>query len=159
MTVVLVALAILIVAFAIFSLGFYFTQEKYLFGPKKLAADHSFSFDDPFEERFITMKDGTRLNGLLFRTEDPKGVILYLHGSKNALDFWGYTASLYTKLGYDIFYFDYRGFGKSEGAIKSLEQLYGDVQTVYDEIKAKYGEDKITLIGFSLGTGLAAYLA
>ena len=33
------------------------------------------------------------------------------------------------------------------------------MQAVYDAMKLKYGEDRITIIGYSIGTGPAAYLA
>ena len=54
---------------------------------------------------------------------------------------------------------DYRGFGKSEGKINSQDQLFQDVQTVYDEMKKKYDESKIIVLGYSIGTGLATKIA
>jgi len=60
---------------------------------------------------------------------------------------------------YDLVIMDYRGFGKSTGQVESDEQLYADAQTVYDRVKASYAEDKIVLLGYSLGTGIVSYLA
>lgn len=54
---------------------------------------------------------------------------------------------------------DYRGYGKSEGNISSQNQLYKDVQIVYDNLKTKYDENKIIVLGYSIGTGLATKLA
>jgi len=54
---------------------------------------------------------------------------------------------------------DYRGYGKSEGEIKGSEQLFSDVQTVYDELKKSYSEEKIIVLGYSIGTGMAAKVA
>ena len=62
-------------------------------------------------------------------------------------------------MNYDIFLLDYRGYGKSEGVIKGQEQLYKDIQTAYDEMKKEYTEDRIIVLGYSLGTGLASKIA
>ena len=54
---------------------------------------------------------------------------------------------------------DYRGFGKSEGKVNGQKQFFQDIQTVYDVLKTKYPEDKIIVLGYSIGTRLAAKLA
>ncbi|MBO9732882.1 MAG: alpha/beta fold hydrolase [Chitinophaga sp.] len=137
----------------------YFIQERLLFFPEKLPADHSFHFQVPFEELPVLMKDGTRLNGLLFTGDSAKGLVFYLHGNAGALNTWGEVAATYTRLGYDVFMLDYRGYGKSEGHITSERQLYADVQAVYDQLKRRYPENRITILGYSIGTGIAAQLA
>ncbi|HTE32315.1 MAG TPA: alpha/beta fold hydrolase [Chryseolinea sp.] len=137
----------------------YFFQEKLIFFPQKLGKTYPFQFDDKFEENNIKTTDGTILNGLLFKADSSKGVILYLHGNAGSLSSWGYAAKVYTDLHYDVFMLDYRGYGKSEGAINGQEQLYRDIQTVYDELKKEYAEDKIIVLGYSIGTGLASKIA
>jgi alpha-beta hydrolase superfamily lysophospholipase len=62
-------------------------------------------------------------------------------------------------MGYDVFMLDYRGYGKSESTISSQQQLYSDIQTVYNEITKTYDESKIVILGYSIGTGPAAMLA
>jgi len=137
----------------------YFFQENLLFFPQKLAKDFKFTFDQKFEELSIKAQDNVLLNGLLFKSESARGLIFYLHGNAGSLDSWGEVAKTYTDLNYDVFMLDYRGFGKSEGKITSQNQLYQDVQTAYDELKTKYGETNIVVLGYSIGTGLAANIA
>jgi pimeloyl-ACP methyl ester carboxylesterase len=72
---------------------------------------------------------------------------------------WGSLAPFYTTLGYDIFIVDYRGYGKSKGNIKNEAQLYGDMQVVYESVKSRYPENKIIIMGYSIGTGPATMLA
>ena len=153
-------LGIVAVIYVAGCIWFYSTQEKVLFDTSaKLAADHVFQFTTPFEERSISMEDGKKLNGVLFRAEDPKGLILYLPGGRGMIDSIGVNASVYTDLHYDFFVLNYRGFGKSEGNIKSEKQFDQDIQTVYDYFKKEYGENNMVVIGYSLGSGMAAALA
>ncbi|MCB2406536.1 alpha/beta hydrolase [Hymenobacter lucidus] len=139
----------------------YFKQERLLFIPTKLPADYRFSFVHPAEERWITTPDGTRLHGLLFPADSsaPRGIIFYLHGNAGALDSWGDAATLYTRLGYSVFMLDYRGYGKSGGSISSQEQFLSDVQVAYRQLLTQFTEEQIIILGYSLGTGAAAWLA
>ena len=134
-------------------------QEKLIFFPVKLEKTYQFNFIDKFEERTFTMPDNIKLSGVLFPSEKSKGVIFYLHGNAGSLVSWGEIASTYTKLNYDVLMLDYRGYGKSEGRIRSQKALYNDLQVVYDEIKKEYNEEKIIILGYSIGTGPAAKLA
>jgi uncharacterized protein len=137
----------------------YVNQESIIFFPQRLSKEHIFQFNWPHEEKSITMKDGTVLNGLLFKADSSKGVILYLHGNAGSLDTWGWVARTYTDLNYDVFMVDYRGYGKSGGKINSEVQLHDDVQRVYDMLAKQYTEDRIIVLGYSLGTGLASKVA
>jgi alpha-beta hydrolase superfamily lysophospholipase len=137
----------------------YFFQEKLIFFPQKLDKNYKFEFGHKFEELNIKLTDGKLINGLLFKADSSKGLIFYLHGNAGNLSTWGEVAKLYTELNYDVFIIDYRSYGKSEGNINGQNQLFDDNQTVYNELKKKYNEEKIIILGYSIGTGLASKLA
>jgi len=137
----------------------YFFQEKVIFHPEKLAANYAFDFGGNVEELNFKAHDGKLLNGLLFKAENSKGLIFYLHGNAGSLRTWGFVAETYTALNYDVFILDYRSFGKSEGEINSQAQLFEDNQLMYDAFKKQYAEEKIIILGYSIGTGMAAKLA
>jgi alpha-beta hydrolase superfamily lysophospholipase len=137
----------------------YFSQERLIFFPDKLAKDYKFSFNERFEEVSVKTKDGTTLNGVLFKADSSKGLIFYLHGNAGALNSWGEAAAIYTFLNYDVFMLDYRGYGKSEGVINGQTNFFGDVQSAYNEMKKRYAENKIVVLGYSIGTGAATHLA
>jgi len=137
----------------------FFFQEKLIFFPDKLDKNFKFSFDQKFEELNIKTEDGKLLNGLLFNSDSSKGLIFYLHGNAGSLNSWGEVAKTYTDLNYDVFILDYRGYGKSEASISSQEQLFKDVQNCYDKMKERYIENKIIVLGYSVGTGLATKVA
>lgn len=130
-----------------------------LFPGAKLPAQYRFAFAYPFQELIIRTPDQVKLSSLLFKAKASKGVILYLHGSNNALNVWGKLAPTYTQLHYDVLMLDYRGYGKSGGKITSEAGLHQDMQTVYDYVKRMYAQDQIIILGHSMGTGLAAGLA
>ncbi|MEP7265866.1 MAG: alpha/beta fold hydrolase, partial [Bacteroidota bacterium] len=153
------ALQILLLVYIIICTAVYFLQEKLIFFPNKLPAKYNFSFNQPFEEITVKTNDDVNLKGLLFKTEAPKGVILYLHGNAGSLKTWSDVAPLYTNLYYEVLIMDYRGFGKSEGDIQNQEQLYNDVQLFYNLLLKRYPENNIIVLGYSIGTGPAAWLA
>jgi pimeloyl-ACP methyl ester carboxylesterase len=149
----------LLLLYIILCIGLYFFQESLIFFPRQLSDEFHFSFETPFEEIEIPVKESDTLSGLWFQQDSSKGLVFYLHGNAGALDGWGQVAPTYLQFGYDIFLLDYRGYGKSTGNISSEAQFYEDVQEAYNWAKTKYSEEKITIIGYSIGTGSAAYLA
>ena len=157
-TILLILKILLIIYITICGLLFFF-QEKLIFIPEKLDKYFEFTFNREFEEINVKTKDNIILNGLLFKADNSKGLIFYLHGNAGSVRTWGEVAKTYTDLNYDVFMLDYRGYGKSEGKITNEELLYQDLQTVYDELKSKYDESKIVVLGYSIGTGLAAKIA
>lgn len=134
-------------------------QEKMIFFPQKLDKDYHYTFDRSFEEIFIKTQDQSTLNGLLFKADSTKGLIFYLHGNAGSLQRWGEVATHYTALNYDVFMLDYRGYGKSDGSISSTQQVFSDVQTAYNRMLELYNQENIVVIGFSIGSGIAAKLA
>jgi pimeloyl-ACP methyl ester carboxylesterase len=152
-------LKILVVAYVVICLLLFVFQEKLIFLPQKLDKNFKFSFDQKFTEINIKATDGKLLNGVLFTSGSSKGLIFYLHGNAGSLSTWGEVAKRYTELKYDVFMLDYRGYGKSEGSIQGQKQFYDDIQMAYDEMKKRYKESSIVVLGYSIGTGPAAYLA
>lgn len=134
-------------------------QENFIFFPEKLSSEYQFRFKQDYEEIFIKCHDGIKLNGLLFKAEKTKGLIFYLHGNAGSLRSWGDISPYYTALGYDLFILDYRGYGKSESQITSESQLYSDIQAAYDKLISSYTNKSVIILGYSIGTGPAAWLA
>ncbi len=159
MKVALIILGILAGLYVLLCGVLYSKQERLLFFPTRLPATYRFHFPIPFREHWTTAADGTRLHGLLFHAPHAKGLVFYLHGNGGALDSWGEAAETYVQLGYDVFMLDYRGYGKSGGRISSQAQLLADVQAAYQQLLPQYPESRTVVLGYSLGTGLATWLA
>lgn len=144
----------------IFSLiFFYIFRNQLVFQATQLRQDYTFQFDQPFEEYFVTMPDSTVLNGLLFKSKSSaKGLIFYLHGNADNLQRWGEFAADFTKLGYDVFMYDYRGYGKSTGS-SSRKNIHADAITMLDWVKKKVPFSNLVIYGRSLGSAVASNLA
>lgn len=154
-------------AYFILCAALYFFQERLIFLPEKLAAQHAFAFPGRFEEHRIAV-NGADLNALWFRAQlDPSeansqtasGTVFYLHGNGGSLRSWGDVAPSFTSRGYDVFILDYRGYGKSSGVINSEEQLHADVAAAYAYFLQRRPAQPIYVYGRSIGTGLAVELA
>ncbi|MCV2483826.1 alpha/beta fold hydrolase [Flavobacterium sp. SH_e] len=155
----IVLLCFFIVLYVLIISYVYFNQIGLVFHSSKLPKDFKFDYKQKFEEVNITSFDGSILNGLLFKAENSKGLVFYLHGNAGTLETWGKIAKIYTSLGYDIFILDYRSFGKSEGEIENEEQLSKDISIVYKKVAEKYSQNKIIIAGYSIGSGFATKLA
>ncbi len=129
-------------------------QEKVVFLPVALPLEHEFKFETAFEEYLWETPFGGKINGLHFKIENPKGVILYFHGNADNLHRWGKIAAEFTHFGYDILVMDYRGYGKSSGP-RNEDFLYSDAQYFYDFARENYGEENTVVYGRSLGGAFA----
>jgi uncharacterized protein len=158
-----ILLRIFIILFSIYALGcllLYFNQESLLFHPKGIPFNKKLSFEIPFEEVSIQADEEVTLNGALFHTGTPRRkLVFFLHGNAGNIENLEGTALFYNNLGYDFFTYDYRGFGKSGGSITSEKQFYTDAQKAYAEMKKRYAEKSIVVVGYSIGSAAAAMLA
>ncbi len=144
--------------YVLISLLMFLFQEKLIFLPTTLPQEYQYSFPQEFDELFLETEDGARLNALHFKTENPKGILLYYHGNAGDLSRWGIVTSYFMEYGYDVLVMDYRTYGKSTGKL-SEEALYQDADLFYKKAKEWFPEDRIVVYGRSLGTTFATYVA
>jgi len=111
-----------------------------------------------YEDIFVETADNLRLHGWkLFSEGETKGILLYFHG--NAENISTHFANVYwlVALGYDVYLFDYRGYGKSEGEAE-LDPIIEDMQLlighVLDDLPVN---NKLIVMGQSLGASLSIY--
>ncbi len=136
----------------------YFRQERLLFEPDPLAADQRLCADEDVCEHFIDVP-GARLSVAQLSLPSPRGVVFYLHGNSGNLQKWMAGLESFREMNFDVVMFDYRGFGKSSGAIASEAQLQADVRAVWAHFAPQYEGKRIVIAGQSLGTGLASSLS
>nr|WP_295778242.1 alpha/beta fold hydrolase [Rhodoferax sp.] len=135
----------------------WFRQEKLLFAPDVLPADYRLAKAADIHEVTIDVP-GAKLSALHLQLPNPKGVVFFLHGNGGSLENWFVNPEYYRQANFDLFMFDYRGYGKSTGHIESEAQLRADVRAVWASVAPQYAGKKLVVYGRSLGTGLAAGL-
>jgi fermentation-respiration switch protein FrsA (DUF1100 family) len=111
------------------------------------------------EVRFST-EDNVILHGWFFPLDKDTPVVLFFHGNAGNISHRLDNIRLVLAKGLQVFIFDYRGYGKSEGN-PSEEGLYKDGAAAYDYLVNTEGinAEKIIFFGRSLGASVAVDVA
>ncbi len=135
----------------------YLLQESMLF-PRHVAKHSCYRLPAHAERLTLRTADGHRIHGHLLRAVAPsRGLVLGFSG--NAWNAGDCAAFLAQRLpDYDIVLFHYRGYPPSEGS-PSEAALFADALLVHDTLVRGMRPRRVYAAGFSLGTGVAAYLA
>jgi hypothetical protein len=150
--------SIIMLAYITAMAALYVFQDKLIFPAEALPSDYKFTFDAPFTEINLPV-DGAVLNALHFKQENPRGVIFFLHGNSGHLVDWVTDLEFYQRANYDLFIFDYRGYGKSTGKMEGEAQAFADVKSAWDYMAPQYNDKPIVIYGRSIGSALATELA
>ena len=113
------------------------------------------------EDVYIQVGDGTRLHGWYCPVDEPRAVVLYLHGNAGNITYlWPDLRMLTERMRVSVLAFDYRGYGRSEGR-PTERGLLADARAARNWLADRAGisEDEIVLYGRSLGGGVAVDLA
>lgn len=106
------------------------------------------------EDCAFAAADGTRLHGLLLPAEGERhGTVVFCHGNAANLSLHLADVRWLPRAGFDVLLFDYRGYGRSEGA-PSRAGLVSDVLAAIDTALARDPE-RTLVFGHSLGGALA----
>ena len=134
--------------------------DSLFFYPKKQLYDNviaqSFS---PKDISFITA-DKITLHGWWFDTQPPaRGTILVLHGNAENLSTHVNGVLWLIKEGFNIFIFDYRGFGRSQGS-PSIAGVHRDAQAALQTALTLSGVagGRVAVLGQSIGGAIAIYM-
>ncbi len=92
---------------------------------------------------------------------DPDApAILFLHGARQNLLASSWRIARFHSMGFSVLAIDYRGFGKSAGALPSEEMTYQDAQAAWQYLKGLQPDPaKRFVVGHSLGGAVAIDLA
>jgi fermentation-respiration switch protein FrsA (DUF1100 family) len=106
-----------------------------------------------FEEIQFSSKDSTQLTGWFVPAKDKAlGTVIHFHGNaQNMSAHYSYVSWL-PESGFNLFLFDYRGYGKSEGLL-SRQGVYEDSVAAVEYIKTRtdLDQNRLILFGQSLG--------
>jgi fermentation-respiration switch protein FrsA (DUF1100 family) len=133
-------------------------QHRRMFLPERYPAGvwdpkpHGFAAED----RWFEAADGCRLHGWWIPHPRPRGAVLYCHGNSGSIGQQVEVLREMLGLRSDVFVFDYRGYGRSEG-VPSEAGLYRDARAAFDHLTGPLGRrpDQVILFGHSLGGAVA----
>lgn len=115
-----------------------------------------------YEDVYFPAADGTKLNGWYVPFENATLTTLWLHANAHNISGAYETemmVAIQKRMKTDLFIFDYRGYGRSEGRV-SEAGTYSDGQGALDFLKGRGTPvEDIILFGHSLGTAVAVELA
>ena len=114
----------------------------------------------PFEDVFFDALDGTRLHGWWLSAPGAAGALIVSHGNAGNISHRAVAGDfLREELGINVFMYDYRGYGRSDGS-PSEEGTYSDIRGAYSQVRSRgFKPESIILMGQSLGTAVTVDLA
>ncbi|RJX31325.1 MAG: alpha/beta hydrolase [Oxalobacter sp.] len=115
-----------------------------------------------FEPLFFNSADGTLLSGWFIPAQEvgnpleAKGTVLHMHGNAHNMTMqWQYVQWV-PEHGYNVFVFDYRGYGQSHGTPEP-KGVFEDAVAALDYVRSRadIDTDKLFVFGQSLGGMIA----
>lgn len=159
----LLGLAIMIAsAYALLAAFLFFAQSHLVYFPQTgrdfIATPEQLEL--PYESVTLRTQDGLTLHGWFVPAQAARGTVLFFHGNAGNISHRIDYLSMFHRLGYQTFIFDYRGYGQSSGT-PSEPGTYADAEAAWNYLVEEKGiqPDRIALFGESLGGAVAAWLA
>lgn len=128
---------------------FFFPHRQEVIRPDRLGL--------PYENVYTQVAAGITLHGWFIPAlQEPRGTIIFFHG--NAENISTHIGAVYwlPAQGYNVYLYDYRGYGKSDGT-PDIGEVIRDVPMVLDKLITRADVDPSNLIVFgqSLGGAIA----
>ena len=114
-----------------------------------------------FQDLFFTTADGVRLNGWFIPHQEARVTLVWFHGNAGNISHRVENIKLlHDKVKVNIFIFDYRGYGRSEGSV-SEAGTYQDGVAALQFVRKQLGIEaqNLILFGRSLGAAIATEMA
>ena len=112
-----------------------------------------------YESIIFESDDKTKLHAWYIPKKDAKTTLFFLHGNGGNISHRLDSIKLFNSLGMNVFIFDYRGYGNSEGSANE-QNTYDDAKSAWNYLlKSKNIKDEnVIIFGRSLGGAIAAKL-
>lgn len=131
--------------------GFYFGQRRLIYYPDITRGDASIA--STFE---LARPDGVRLHGWVDRPGQSRA-LLYFGGNAETLQ-QARTLLADCCPGWSAYFLPYRGYG-GNGGEPSRDAILTDALAMYDTVASRHPGQPVAVIGRSLGSGVASWVA
>jgi len=151
--------SIVIGIYVVFAAFLFIFQSHYVYYPERVLSADPSSIRLQFESVSFKTADGVRLFGWFIPSQSARGVLLFFHGNAGNISHRLESIQIFHQLGLDVFIFDYRGYGQSEG--KPTEQgTYKDAEAAWRYLieERQVSPNEVIVFGRSLGGAVASWL-
>ncbi len=139
-----------------------YAQIHFFFAPDNIEYDSPKRKKLKYEDIYFKSTDGTKLHAWFIPAKNQNAInakasVIQFHGnSQNLSSNWQLVEWL-PEHGYNVFVFDYRGYGKSQGKITTLKGFYEDGVSALNYLHSRQDIDvnKIFVLGQSIGVSSA----
>lgn len=145
----LTVVALLVLGYAGIAALLYFKQRDLIYYPAATTVPATAT-------DFSLVRDGVTLRGWKLNPGNINALIYFGGNAERLESSREELAHLFPDR--TIYLLSYRGYGASEGTPTEIA-LFGDALALYDAVRAQHPHGDIALIGRSLGSGVASYLA
>jgi hypothetical protein len=143
--------------------GIRWIETSITFHPDRWSPGETWALPQGGEDVWFTTHDGVRLHGWFVRSRSvtPTATVIFFHGNGGNINNLGWLGEELAARGFDALLFDYRGYGRSEGAVTGEQGIYADADAAYDYVLRERGArpERLVLYGQSLGTTAVADVA
>jgi pimeloyl-ACP methyl ester carboxylesterase len=144
-----VLLALLVLGYGAVCALVYVKQRSLIFYPQ-------YTTVAPRSDDLQLARDGVVLRGRVLNPGQPRALLYFGGNAERVQD--SAEALSRTFPNHTLYLLAYRGYGAS-GGTPSQEALFGDALALYDHVHLQQPDAPIDVIGRSLGSGVAAYVA
>ncbi len=154
---------VILFIYVVFSISIYFLQERILFHKQPITEKRLQEVRQNYpnaEELFLETSDNKQLHGWFLNKGKQARAPLIIYFGGNAEEVSWLLDISYKFDKWAILLMNYRGYGLSQGK-PDEKKFYQDALLLYDTFSERKDVDKnnIVVMGRSLGTGVATYLA
>lgn len=135
-------------------------QSRQVYFPDRVLITDPSSMGFDFEKISLKTEDGINLSAWYIPSENARGVILFCHGNAGNISHRLESIQIFNRLRLDVFIFDYRGYGQSDGKPTEVG-TYMDSESAWRFLveERQISPNSIIVFGRSLGGAIATWLS
>lgn len=153
-------IVVVIGLYIIFVIVLWLFQSRLVYFPRREIAMTPDQIRLSYEEIDFEASDGVKLSSWFIPADNARGAVLFCHGTAGNISHRLESIHIFHRLSLDVFIFDYRGYGQSEG--KPTERgTYLDAEAAWRYLIEDRQTDpaRIIIFGRSLGGAVASWVA
>jgi len=153
-------LAIILILYLGLALLLFLFQNNLIYFPTRAIATTPAAIGLAYEEVRFRAEDGVELAGWFVPAPNAASTLLFFHGNAGNISHRLASIELFHRLGLNVFIFDYRGYGQSQGSPTEIG-TYRDAAAAWRYLveDKQIPPGRIIFFGRSLGGSVAAWLA